>query len=250
MTAEPAPRPRQGRTGRRPGASGAREAILEAARFTFAASGYERATIRAIAGRAGVDPALVHHYFGSKDELLRAAVAFPFEPAAMLPAVLADRSRVGWSLAEAVFTLWERPEVRERIVALLRTAASHETAAAVLRALVEREVLGPIAASLDLPDAGLRAALAGTQIVGIALGRFVVGVAPLPDVPIERIVAAIGPVLQHYLTGDLGSPPDPAGPPESADPEAPRGYRTSKPATPPSRVRSRRSAASSKPGEA
>ena len=196
------------RTGRRPGASGSREAILDAAREAFAEHGYDGASIRAIARRADVDPALVHHFFGTKDELFRTAMELPIEPAVVLPALLeGGPDGVGERLVRFFLGVWEEPAPRARILAVLRSAVRHDDAAELLRTFVTREVVGRVAATLEVPDAQLRATLVGSQLVGLAMVRYVVRVEPLASADVETVVAAVAPTLQRYLTArELGSP--------------------------------------------
>ncbi|GIV01130.1 MAG: TetR family transcriptional regulator [Actinomycetota bacterium] len=187
--------------GRRPGASGTREAILAAARSRFAELGYEGATIRAIAADAGVDPALVHHYFGTKEQLFAAAVGFPFVPSEVLAGALrAEPERMGEAIARAVLAAWEDPATREAAMGLLRAAASNERAAAMLRGFVEASVIGPISRATHAPDATFRAALVASQMVGLALARYLVRVEPLASASPEELVRRVGPTLQRYLT--------------------------------------------------
>lgn len=151
------------RPGRPRGESGARDAILAAARALFAESGYERASIRAIARRAGVDPALVHHYFGTKDELLGAAVRLPVDPTPIFARAFEHPEAVGESLIRSILSLWDTPDVRDRMLALLRAAVTHPGAAGILRNVLTRDVLTPATERIGLPDAELRVELVGTQ---------------------------------------------------------------------------------------
>jgi AcrR family transcriptional regulator len=191
------------RSGRRPGDSGTREAILLAARARFAEVGYDRATIRAIAVQAGVDPALVMHFFGSKQQLFLAAIELTINPAEAIPAMLEDGlDGLGERLARFYLQMWEQPESRDGLAGIMRSAFSHEDAAALLRAFLGREVLGRLALSLEGADAELRVGLAGSHLVGIAIARYVVKVEPLASADAEAVVAAVGPTIQRYLTGD------------------------------------------------
>jgi AcrR family transcriptional regulator len=189
------------RSGRRPGASGTREAILLAARARFAEVGYDRATIRAIATRAGVDPALVMHFFGSKQQLFLAAIELTIQPREAIPAMLEDGlDGLGERLARFYLQMWEQPETRDGLAGIMRSAFSHEDAAALLRAFLGREVLGRLALSLEGEDVELRVGLAGSHLVGIAIARYVVKVEPLASADPETVVAAVGPTIQRYLT--------------------------------------------------
>jgi AcrR family transcriptional regulator len=188
------------RPGRPPGDSGTRTAILTAARSLFAEVGYDRASIRAIARRAGVDAALVHHYYGTKDDLLTAAVRLPGAAGPLLASAFTDPDRVGDALIRGFLGLWESPTVRDHMLALIRTALTHPAAAAILRGVVTREAMLPITTHLALPHAQLRAELTGTHLIGLALGRYGLGLEPLASADIDTIAAAVGPTLQRYLT--------------------------------------------------
>lgn len=191
------------RTGRRPGESGTREAILDAARRTFADRGYEAATIRDIATRAGVDPALVYHFYGSKERLFTAAMELPFRPSEIIPALLADGpDGLGERILRMFLSVWDQPGASP-FVALLRSAASNEGAAAMLREFISREVIGRVARSLGVPHAELRASLVGSQISGLAMIRYVLRVEPLASADHDTVIASVAPTLQRYLTGDL-----------------------------------------------
>jgi len=202
--------PETRRSGRRPGESSAREDILAAAGTEFAEHGFDRATIRGIAGQAGVDPALVIHYFGSKDALFAEVLQLPVRPREVFTrAAAADSGRIGETVARAFLEAWEPPEQRVRLTAMLRSATTNETAMRILRELLVREVFAPMTETLAVPDGELRATLVGSQFVGLALMRYVGGVEPLASASIDELVAAIGPTVQRYLTGDLGPEPAP-----------------------------------------
>lgn len=192
------------RTGRRAGESGTRDAILEAARQRFAAHGYDGTGIRAIAADAGVDPALVHHYFGTKERLFVAAVGFPAVPSTVLDAAFgADRRRLGETILRTVLELWETADGVARLNALVRSAMTNEAAANMLRQFVTSAILEVVAERLDVADARYRASLVGSQVIGLAMTRYVFKIGPLSDVPIEDVVSAMGPTLQRYLTGRI-----------------------------------------------
>ncbi|MEI5011512.1 TetR family transcriptional regulator [Streptomyces sp. PmtA] len=180
---------------------GARERILEAARTEFAERGYDKTSVRGIAKAAGVDPALVHHYFGTKDEVFAAAIEVSFEPALVVPAILGEgKDGVGERLARYFIGVWENPVTRAPLLAILRSALTHEAAAKVLRGFVLRRMLERIAADLDVPDPKFRAELAASHMIGIAILRYVIQVEPLATVDPEEIVAMVAPTLQRYLT--------------------------------------------------
>jgi len=205
MAVEPPPPAggrRRGRpAGARTGESGTRERILAAARERFAETGYDRTSLRAIARTAQVDAALVHHYFGSKEQVFEAAIEVSFATTLQVPEVVAGGpDGVGERLARTFLSVWEDPATRTGLLAVLRSAVTNETAAAVLRSFVLRRLLLRVAAELDLPSAPLRAQLAASQMIGIALLRYVLEVEPLASAEYEEIVALVAPALQQYLT--------------------------------------------------
>ncbi len=198
------------RTGRRPGRSGTREAILSAARESFTAGGYDGASIRNIAERAGVDPALVHHYYGSKHELFIAAVELPLDMTVVLDRILAgERDQVGERIVAMMLSVWDGQVDRSPLIALVRSAVSSEEAARMLREFLMSVLFSRIAERLGLPDSRLRASLVASQMIGLMIARYVVRVEPIASAPPEVVIAAVGPNLQRYLTGDLGNPGDP-----------------------------------------
>jgi AcrR family transcriptional regulator len=188
------------RTGRRPGAGGTRETILAAARSHFAEAGYEGATIRGIASGAGVDPALVLHYYGSKDGVFQAAVQFPIDPAEFIPRLLEPGlDGLGERLTRFFVETWDSPTGRP-LLALVRSIVVNEGAAALMRDFVSREVLGRVARALELDRPQLRASLVASQLVGVAILRYVVRVEPLASASAAEVSAWLGPTLQRYLT--------------------------------------------------
>lgn len=195
------------RTGRRSGESTTREAILDAARARFAGHGYEGATIRAIAADAGVDPALVHHFYGTKERLFVAAMRFPAVPSEIIErAAEAGRDRLGETLVRTVLDLWDTPEAREPVIGLLRSAVTNEPAAEMLRGFVASAILGTVGGFVQDEDAELRASLVASQIVGLGIVRFVLRLEPVASASAEDLVAAIGPTVQRYLTGEVRPP--------------------------------------------
>ncbi|XIE78999.1 TetR family transcriptional regulator [Streptomyces sp. SBR177] len=199
--AAPRRRGRPSRTAAEESGPGARERILEAARGQFAERGYDKTSVRGIAKAAGVDPALVHHYFGTKDEVFAAAIEVSFEPAAVVPAIVGGpRETIGERLARFFIGVWENPATRAPLLAIIRSALTHEAAATVLRGFVLRRLLERIAAELDVPDPKFRAELAASHMIGIAILRYVIRVEPLASADPEAIVAQVAPTLQRYLT--------------------------------------------------
>ncbi|MEU8794515.1 TetR family transcriptional regulator [Streptomyces sp. NPDC048643] len=179
-----------------------RDRILDAAREEFSERGYEKTSVRGIAKAAGVDSALVHHYFGTKEQVFEAAVAGAMAPALGAPDMIVEGplDAVGERLTRFFFGVWENPTSRTPLLAIVRSAVNNDTAAAVFRRLVAAQLLRRIAARLDAPDAELRAELAAAQLVGVAMLRYVIKVEPLASADVERIVAGVAPVVQGHLT--------------------------------------------------
>jgi AcrR family transcriptional regulator len=189
--------------GRRPGPSSTRADILEAARQLFAEVGFERATIRAIASRAGVDPALVHRRFGNKAQLLDAALRLPFNQAEVASELDASAGDEGRALLSMALQRWEDPASALQAKSILRVSMSNERAAAAVRDLFTREVLAMLAGRVPREDAELRAALVASQMVGLAIARFVIPVKAIAEADRDRLVDAVAPTIQRYLTGDV-----------------------------------------------
>ena len=191
------------RSGRRPGPTTTREAIAEAARRQFAELGYDRTTLRGIAGEAGVDVALVARFYGSKDALFREVMALPAEVAEAM-AGLADgpTESVGRRLAEVIVGMLENPRSRSIVIGRIRSASSHPEAAALVRETVTRDV-GRLVAAVTDDEPETRAVLVGSQIVGLALARYVVRVEPLASLPAAEVIDYVAPIFQHYLVGPL-----------------------------------------------
>jgi AcrR family transcriptional regulator len=192
------------RTGRRPGSTDTRAAILAAARAAFGERGYEGASIRDIASRAAVDGALVHHYFGTKQQLFLAASEFPVDPAELVPRMLAGpRETMGERVVLAVIALWDRRETRPLLMGIIRSAATDPVAAGMARRLLAEGPFLALARAIELPDAELRATLAGTQLIGLAMARYLVGLEPIASMTPDALAAAVGPTISRYLAGDV-----------------------------------------------
>ena len=191
------------RSGRRPGPTTTRQAIAEAARRQFAELGYDRATIRGIASEAGVDAALVVRFYGSKDALFNDVMALPPAVADAI-AGLADgpRPTAGRRLAEVIVGMLEDPRSRSVVLGRIRSAASHPDAAALVRETVTQDV-GRLVAALTDDKPEIRAVLVGSQVVGLALARYVVRVEPLASLPAADVIDYIAPTFQQYLVGTL-----------------------------------------------
>ncbi|MFF6787256.1 TetR family transcriptional regulator [Streptomyces sp. NPDC012510] len=179
-----------------------RDRILAAAREEFAERGYDKTSMRGIAKAAGVDSALVHHYFGTKDQVFEESIEVAFGPLLNAPGAIAEGplDGVGERLARFFFGVWENPATRKALLAIIRSAVNNEVAAAVFRRLVSAQLLRRVAAQLDLPDAELRAELAAAQLVGIAILRYVIKVEPLASADPEQIIQRVAPVVQAHLT--------------------------------------------------
>ncbi len=192
------------RTGRRPGNVDTRQAILDVARAQFAEFGYDGVSLRGVARAAGVDPALVHHYFDGKSGLFADVLALPLDPAAVLPFILeGDQLELGERIIRFFLGLWESPETGPRMAAAIRGALSSEEGSVRLGAFFVREVMQRVAAQLQVDRPMLRASLTGSQLIGVAVARYLVRAGPLVEASTEEIVAAVAPTLQRYLTGDL-----------------------------------------------
>jgi AcrR family transcriptional regulator len=195
------------RTGRRPGNPETREAILAAAREAFAERGFDRSSIRAIAAAAGVDPALVHHYFGTKEQLFLDVMQAPLDPAVVIAGVLSGGVEgAGERLVRAVLSVWDSP-AGAAVLAILRSAVSNETFAAMTREFVVQRILRRIAKQLRLPpkEAELRTSLVATQIAGLIMARYIFRLEPVASAAPAEVARLVGPNIQRYLTGDLSA---------------------------------------------
>jgi AcrR family transcriptional regulator len=182
--------------------------VLTAARTVFAERGFDGATIRGIATAAGVDPALVHHYFGNKDKLFLAAVHAPADPEDLLPEVLAGgRDALGTNLLRMFLRVWDGP-ARPAGLALVRSAVGNEWTAKLLREFLVSRVLRRVVGTLDLPPAerDARGALVASQLIGLVMARYVLRIEPLASAAPDTVVAALAPTIQRYLTGDVELP--------------------------------------------
>lgn len=192
----------QPRSGRRPGTSGTRQAILEAARARFAADGYTAATIRRIAADAGVNASLVMQFFGSKDELFAAVVSIsPYTLDRVAGAFQGPRDGLGERLARAYLQVWDgQTQDGAALMATLRGAITHQEAAAQLREFLQARLAHGMAAQGDVDhDALVRVDLASSMLIGVVLGRQILGLAALSGEDTEALVARIAPALQLVL---------------------------------------------------
>jgi AcrR family transcriptional regulator len=198
VTAAPA-----GRRGPRPGRPDTRAAILAAARDGFARAGFGATTIRGIAATAGVDAALVHHYFGTKEDLFVAALELPVDPrAALAEAITGPAEVAAEQLLRTLLGVWDDPAVRPAFVALVRRALEPDGDRLIREGFLP-VVLLPLGERLGLDRPALRMPLVASQVIGLVLARYVVRVEPLASLPAEDLVALYAPTVQRYLTGTL-----------------------------------------------
>ncbi|MDQ1531444.1 MAG: hypothetical protein QOE37_1549 [Microbacteriaceae bacterium] len=204
MAVDPAPPRPRGRRRADDAGEGGRAAIVRAAAKEFSEAGYDGISLRAVARRAGVDPALVHHYFADKADLFAASLEIPIRPDLLVRQVLqGPRDRIGTSIVRTLIGRLADPGTRDAVMALVRTALGHEFAARMLRQFLLREVLHRITTALELDDGERRAALAASQLVGLMIARYGIRLGPLAEASDEDVVATVGSVVQWYLTGDL-----------------------------------------------
>jgi len=191
------------RRGRRPGSPDTRAVVLAAARERFAAQGYAGTSVRGVASDAGVDPALVHHYFGSKDDLFLAALEVKVDPReAMAPVIAGGVDGAGERLMRVFVSVWDDEEARLPLLGLVRGIVDPGGQQLVRDGFV-RIVLGPVGSALELDQAERRMAHVASQLVGLVVLRYVLAVEPLASMPAEQLVATYAPVIQGYLSGPL-----------------------------------------------
>ncbi|GHF75530.1 TetR/AcrR family transcriptional regulator [Streptomyces thermodiastaticus] len=205
----PSPRRRVGRpAGRRAGDTTTRDRILDSARQHFARGSYSSTTIRAIAADADVNPALVIHYFGSKRDLFGATLRLPLHLRDQVSALIrTDPDDMGEHVVRLFLTAWRDQNVRTPLSAMIRSVFSDEGAADALGQFLATHLLGPLVAASRRDRPELRVSLAASHLAGLVIGRHILGVAPLARADIEQLVACVGPVIQHYLTGRLPAVP-------------------------------------------
>jgi len=190
------------RTGRRPGGADTRAQIVAAARTAFAQSGYDGTSLRGVARAAGVDPALVHRFFGGKAALFGAAMDLPADPGVLVRRLLADGlDGIGVRVVRTFVGVWDSQPGQERLVALLRGGVASAESADLLRGFLVEAVLGPLATATGRPDGALRASLAASQLVGLAVARYVLRLEPLAGADPDQLAREVGPTLQRYLNG-------------------------------------------------
>ncbi|WP_116051556.1 TetR/AcrR family transcriptional regulator [Amycolatopsis palatopharyngis] len=192
------------RRGRRPAGEDTRTALLDAARSVFAESGYEGATVRVIATRAGVDAAMVNHWFGGKEGLFaKAVLQLPFDPKDIVAALLdGDVDSLGQRIVRTFLTNWDGAG-RDGFVAVVRSVTGHDEALKLLKDTLVKYIFSGLASAVSANDREFRAALCATQVVGIGMVRYVIKLEPFASADIDTVTAAVAPTLQRYLTGDL-----------------------------------------------
>ena len=179
--------------------------ILEAARASFAVNGYAGTTVRAVARAADVDPALVHHYYGTKESLLDAATV---PPQGFLDQIVkawqAPSDELGEHLVRQMLSNWEDPQHGPILRAILQIAGHEPTTRERLRGIVERQMMGPSAHALPEAERLARSALIASQFMGLAFMRYVWKIDPVATMTSDNLVAAVAPTIQRYIEGDLG----------------------------------------------
>jgi AcrR family transcriptional regulator len=191
------------RAGRRPGNADTRGQILAAARHAFADKGFAGASVRGIAADAGVDAALIHHYFDNKQQLFLATVSLPSELPAVLEKVAAGGVvGMGQRMVRTVLGVWDS-ELQPRLVAAVRAALTDPEMTRSVGEFLNLEIISHVLHSADLPseDVSRRAGLIGSQMLGLIMGRYLLRLPGLADRPADELVAEIGPTVQRYLDG-------------------------------------------------
>jgi AcrR family transcriptional regulator len=192
------------RPGRPRGASDTRDRILESARNLFARNGIDKSSIRAIAKDAGVDPALVHHYFGTKTQLFAAAIHIPIDPMAVIgPLREVPIEQIGYTLPRILLPLWDS-ELGKGFIATLRSILAGGEVSLV-RSFLQEVIAAEVGSRVDDPPGSgrIRVQFVASQLVGVVMARYILELDPFKSLPVEQIAETIAPNLQRYLTGDL-----------------------------------------------
>ena len=198
------------RPGRPAGTSDTRERILASARELFAQNGIDKTSIRAVAAAAGVDPALVHHYYGTKQQLFAAAIHIPIDPMAVIgPIRETPVDEIGYALPKLLLPLWDS-ELGSGFIATIRSIlAGNEVS--LLRSFLQEVIAVEVGSRVDNPPGTglIRVQFVASQLVGVVMARYILELDPFKSLPVEQIAETIGPNLQRYLTGDLPGLPAP-----------------------------------------
>ncbi|MHA0287254.1 TetR/AcrR family transcriptional regulator [Mycobacterium sp. C3-094] len=192
------------RPGRPPGASDSRDRILAAARDLFARNGFDNTSIRSIAAAAGVDGALVHHYFGTKTQLFAAAIHIPIDPMSVIgPLREVPVDRIGHVLPSLLLPLWDS-EMGKGFIATLRSLLAGSDVAMV-RSFLQDVITAEVGARVDDPPGTgrVRVQFVASQLVGVVMARYILELEPFKSLPVDQVAETIAPNLQRYLTGDL-----------------------------------------------
>ena len=189
--------------GRRPGSPDTRAVILEAARELFASGGMSGTSVRAVAAKAGVDPALVHHYFGTKDELFVAALHLPFDFREVLgPVVAQGPDGAAERLLPIFLSIWDDPDLQTPLLALARSLTD-PSSKELMRDGFLKVVIGPIGQALGVDEPERRMPLVASQMMGLIFMRYLLEVEPVASMRADELVAIYAPTIQRYLTGPL-----------------------------------------------
>jgi AcrR family transcriptional regulator len=192
------------RPGRPPGTSDTRERILISARELFARNGIDKTSIRAIAAEAGVDPALVHHYFGTKTQLFAAAIHIPIDPMQVIvPLRETPVEEIGYKLPSILLQLWDS-EHGSAFIAMLRSILAGDEVS-LIRSFLQGVITVEVGSRVDNPPGSgpIRVQFVASQLVGVVMARYILELDPFKSLPVEQIAQTIAPNLQRYLTGDL-----------------------------------------------
>lgn len=179
-------------------------AILRAASKEFSHAGYEAASLRSVARRAGVDPALVHHYFKDKDDLFVQAMHIPVNPGEIIAqAATAPLEQMGEALVRALLTTWRKPAFRTAATAMIRGLISSSSATKILRPFLQKEIFSRLGSRLPEDSAEPRVALVASQIIGLIVARYIIDLEPVASMDDEQVIELVAPTIQRYLTGEL-----------------------------------------------
>ncbi|WP_396923610.1 TetR family transcriptional regulator [Mycolicibacterium sp.] len=192
------------RPGRPAGPSDTRERILVSARELFARNGIDKTSIRAIAADAGVDPALVHHYYGTKTQLFAAAIHIPIDPMAVIgPLREVPVDRIGYVLPSILLPLWDS-EMGKGFIATLRSILAGNDVSLV-RSFLQEVIVAEVGSRVDNPPGSgrIRVQFVASQLVGVVMARYILELEPFKSLPVDVIAETIAPNVQRYLTGDL-----------------------------------------------
>lgn len=192
------------RPGRPAGTSDTRERILVSARELFARNGIDKTSIRAVAAAARVDPALVHHYYGTKQQLFAAAIHVPIDPMQVIgPLLETPVEEIGYTLPKLLLPLWDS-EMGKGFIATIRSLLAGSEVS-LIRSFLQEVIAAEIGPRVDNPPGSgrIRIQFVASQLVGVVMARYILELDPFKSLPVDQIAETIGPALQRYLTGDL-----------------------------------------------